>query len=163
MELKDLGFSDWFQERYKEFQQLGYSLARVVAVNKDNYRIRNEEAEIQAEIPGKIMYGAESNLVFPTVGDWVHVQYFNEDTFAIIHEILPRKSLLKRKKAGKKIEYQLIASNIDIAFIVFCFKCQSRVAFFVNFFNDCIINDFTFFMKFLNLNIFFNNLGFGFK
>jgi len=118
MELKDLGFNGWFQERFKESQQLEYSLARVTAVNKDNYIIRNEEAEIPAEITGKIMYGAESNLAFPTVGDWVYVQYFDEDTFAIIREILPRKSLLKRKMAGKKIEYQLIASNIDIAFIV---------------------------------------------
>ncbi|MBT4484928.1 MAG: ribosome small subunit-dependent GTPase A [Candidatus Latescibacteria bacterium] len=120
MELKDLGFSNWFKEKLSESQYSDdtLNLARVVSVNKDNYRIRNEEAEIQAEITGKIMYGAESNLAFPTVGDWVHIQYFNEDTFAIIHEILPRKSLLKRKTAGKKIEYQLIASNIDIAFIV---------------------------------------------
>ena len=118
MELKDLGFNDLFQERFRETQQLEYSLARVIAVNKDNYIVRNEEAEISAEITGKIRYGAESNLAFPTVGDWVFVQYFNEDTIAIIHEILPRKSLLKRKVAGKKIEHQLIASNIDIAFIV---------------------------------------------
>ena len=91
MELKDLGFSDWFRERSGESQQLEHSLVRVIAVNKDNYIIRNEEAEIPAEITGKIMYGAESNLAFPTVGDWVHVQYFDEGTFAIIHRIFPRK------------------------------------------------------------------------
>ena len=49
------------------------------------------------------MYGSESNLDFPTVGDWVYVQYLNEDTFAIIHKIFPRKSFLKRKLAGRKI------------------------------------------------------------
>ncbi|MCW5212746.1 ribosome small subunit-dependent GTPase A, partial [Desulfobulbus sp. TB] len=37
---------------------------------------------------------------------------------AIIHEILQRKSLLKRKTSGKKVEFQLIAANIDVAFIV---------------------------------------------
>ena len=124
MELKDLGFSGWFQERFGDSQQLEYSLARIIAVNKDNYIIRNEKAEVQAEITGKIVYGAESNLDLPTVGDWVYVQYFNEYTFAIIHKILPRKSLLKRKVAGKKIEYQLIASNIDIAFIVQSTDCN---------------------------------------
>lgn len=118
MELKDLGFNDWFRERFNQSQQHDYGLARVIVVNKDNYIIRNEEAAIPAEITGKIMYGAESNFSVPIVGDWVYVQYFDEDTFAVIHEILPRKSLLKRKVAGKKIEYQLIASNIDIAFIV---------------------------------------------
>jgi len=118
MKLEDLGFKNWFRERLGDSQPLKYSLARVIAVNKDNYIIRNEEAEISAEITGKMMYGAQTNLDFPAVGDWVCVQYFNENTLAIIHEILPRKSLLKRKVAGKKIEHQLIASNIDVAFIM---------------------------------------------
>ncbi len=118
MKLEDLGFKNWFRERLGDSQQLEYSLARVIAVNKDNYIIRNEEAEISAEVPGKMMYGAESILDLPAVGDWVCVQYYNQNTLAIIHDILPRKSLLKRKVAGKKIEHQLIASNIDIAFIM---------------------------------------------
>lgn len=118
MKLEDLGFSDWFRERLGDSKSLDYSLARVIAVNKDNYIIRNEEAEVPAEVTGKMMYGAQSSLDLPTVGDWVFVQFFNENTFAIIHEILPKKSLLKRKVAGKKIEHQLIASNIDIAFIM---------------------------------------------
>jgi len=118
MEFKDLGFNDWFKERLLESPQPEFSLARVTTVNKNNFLIRNEDAEIPAEITGKIMYGAETHLDLPTVGDWVYVKYFNQDTFAIIHNILPRKSLLKRKVAGKEIEYQPIASNIDIAFIV---------------------------------------------
>ena len=118
MKLEDLGFDDWFRERWAESQQDEYKVSRVTAVNKDSYIIRNEEAEIPAEVTGKLLYGARSSLDLPTVGDWVCVQYFNQNTLAIIHEILPRKSLLKRKVAGKKIEHQLIASNIDIAFIM---------------------------------------------
>jgi ribosome biogenesis GTPase len=118
MKLEDLGFTDWFQESLKKSQQPEYSLARVITVHKDNYRIRNEKKEIPAEPTGKLIYGAKSNLDLPTVGDWVYVQYFDKKTFAIIHEIFPRKSLLKRKVAGKRIEYQLVASNIEIAFIV---------------------------------------------
>jgi ribosome biogenesis GTPase len=118
MKLEDLGFIDWYQERLGESRPLEYSLARVIAVNKNNYIIRNEKEEIPAEIAGKFMYGTESNLDLPTVGDWVYVQYFNENTFAIIYKIFARKSLLKRKVAGKKIEYQPIAANIDMAFIV---------------------------------------------
>jgi ribosome biogenesis GTPase len=118
MEFEKLGFSDWFLKRSKEFQLHKYKLARVIAVNKDNFIIRNEEKEMPAEVTGKLLYGAESNLDLPTVGDWVHVQYFNDQTFAVIHRVFPRKSLLKRKVAGKKVEYQLIASNIDTAFII---------------------------------------------
>ncbi len=118
MKLADLGFSDWFEERFQKSQQHGYRIARVSAVNKSNYLIRNEDTEITAEVTGKLMHGSETNLDLPVVGDWVSVEYFNENTLAIIHNILPRKSLLKRKVAGKAIEYQPIAANIDTAFIV---------------------------------------------
>ncbi len=45
-------------------------------------------------------------------------QYYDKNSFAIISEIVPRKSVLKRKTSGKKIEYQLIATNIDTGLIV---------------------------------------------
>jgi len=118
MELKDLGFDDWFRKNYQESPIKEHNLARVIAVNKENYIIRNTSKEMLAEITGKMMYEAESNLDLPVVGDWIYAEFFNQDTFAIIRKILPRKSLLKRKVAGQKIEYQPIASNIDIAFIV---------------------------------------------
>ncbi len=44
--------------------------------------------------------------------------FYDENTFSIIHEILQRKSLLKRKTPGKKVDFQLIAANIDVTFIV---------------------------------------------
>lgn len=118
MELEALGFDDWFKKQFEESAYAKSSLARVSTVNKNNYLIRNEYGEIPAEVTGKLMFGAEENLDLPVVGDWVSVEYFNEDTLAIIHNILPRKSLLKRKVAGRGIEYQPIASNIDTAFIV---------------------------------------------
>ncbi|RWX43420.1 ribosome biogenesis GTPase [Candidatus Electrothrix aarhusensis] len=55
---------------------------------------------------------------YPAVGDWVLASFYDDNTLAIIHEILPRKSLLKRKTPGKKVDFQLIAANIDVAFIV---------------------------------------------
>ncbi|MCP4609285.1 MAG: ribosome small subunit-dependent GTPase A [Planctomycetes bacterium] len=118
MELVDIGFSDWFQQKQKDFDKSGYSIARVTAVNRDNYLVRNEVNEVLAEVSGRLMYASESSINLPTVGDWAFVQYYNSDTFAIIDDLLPRKSVLRRKSAGKKIDYQLIASNIDVAFIM---------------------------------------------
>ncbi len=46
------------------------------------------------------------------------VQYYNDGTLAIIHDLFPRKTFLRRKSAGKKVDYQMIASNIDVAFII---------------------------------------------
>jgi ribosome biogenesis GTPase len=54
----------------------------------------------------------------PCVGDWVCVQYHDADTFASIHDVVPRRSFLRRKSPGKNIDFQMIAANIDVAFIV---------------------------------------------
>jgi ribosome biogenesis GTPase len=118
MKLPDLGFDDWFQQRQRELGKGGYSVARVTAVNRDSYLVRNEEAEVLAELAGGFMFSAEPKIGFPVVGDWALVQYYNADTLAIIDDLLPRKTVLRRKVAGKRVDYQMIASNIDTAFIV---------------------------------------------
>jgi ribosome biogenesis GTPase / thiamine phosphate phosphatase len=118
MKIEDLGFDDWFLQESQISENAEYGIARVAAVDKNQFVIRNEKASVVAEVTGKLIYDTISVLDFPTVGDWVKVQYFNKDTFAIIHSILPRKSLLKRKMAGNKVEFQSIAANIDIAFIM---------------------------------------------
>jgi ribosome biogenesis GTPase / thiamine phosphate phosphatase len=117
MELADLGFDNWFQER----RGLGLpdcAVARVTRVDRDRYLVRNEHNEIQAEPTGKLLFSADSSQNLPCVGDWVFVQYHNDGTLAIIHDLLPRRTFLRRKSAGDKVEYQMIASNIDVAFIM---------------------------------------------
>ena len=118
LELKELGFDVWFQEKQEENLESEYRVARVTAVDRASYLVRNESSEVPAEATGRLLYSTESSVDLPCVGDWVYVQYHNSNTLAIIHARFPRKSLLRRKSAGKKIEYQLIASNIDVAFIV---------------------------------------------
>ncbi len=118
MSLEELGFNNWFQEQLDSAKLDDFEIARVVAVEKDSYVINNGQMVVLAELTGKLMFTADSPLDFPAVGDWVYAQYFNDDSLAIIHEILPRKSVLKRKTPGRKIDFQLIAANIDIAFIV---------------------------------------------
>ena len=116
--IKDLGFDTWFEKKIDPHMSEDFKIARIVAVNKDNYLIRNEKSDVLAETTGRLLYQIESSLDYPTVGDWVYVQYFNDDTFAVIEKIFPRKSLLQRKTPGKKIDYQIIAANIDVALII---------------------------------------------
>jgi ribosome biogenesis GTPase len=115
---ESLGFDSWFADHFEQNNSNGFDAARVTAVNKNNYIVSNGISEIKGELTGKFLFDADSQLDFPTTGDWVYVQYFDDNTFAVIHDILPRKTLLKRKSSGKKIDFQLIAANIDIAFIV---------------------------------------------
>ncbi len=116
--LKNLGFDSWSQDNADTVKLTEFEPARVIAVHKDSFVVTNGEYDVFAELVGKFTYSTESPIDFPTVGDWVYAQFYNENTSAIIHEILPRKSLLKRKTPGKTVDIQLIAANIDTAFIV---------------------------------------------
>lgn len=116
--LEKIGFGAWLQEIVAPENLEQFDIARVLAVHKDSYTISNGEVEVLAELVGKIIFNASSPVDYPAVGDWVLANFYDENTFAIIHEILPRKSLLKRKTPGKKVDFQLIAANIDVAFIV---------------------------------------------
>ncbi len=116
--LEAWGFDGWFQQQSNESIKDDFSVARVVEVNKNNFLVCNGQHEIFAEVSGKFMYHVESSMDLPTVGDWVVIQCFDHESLAIIHSILPRKTVLKRKDPGKAVEFQLIAANIDYAFIL---------------------------------------------
>lgn len=91
-------------------------IARVVAQYRGRYRVICKNEEFWAEVTGKAIYQAASQLDFPVVGDLVYIiklEYGN----SIIESILPRINILQRKSAGRN-DSQPIAANIDTAFIV---------------------------------------------
>lgn len=96
----------------------GESIARVTAVDRDQYLIRNAESEVPAKLTGRVAYSSESLADLPCVGDWVCVRYHDSGAHASILDVLPRKSFLRRKRPGSNVEVQMIAANIDVAFIV---------------------------------------------
>ena len=118
MELIELGFDRWFRDQASELREPEQGIARVTVVDRGQYTIRNEHGEVPAKATGKFMYSTESTIDMPCVGDWVCVDYHDSENSASIHTMLPRKSFLRRKSAGKNIEFQMIAANIDVAFIV---------------------------------------------
>lgn len=117
-EIERIGFNGWFKDKIVPSVIMDKQIARVISVNKNSYIVSNGINDIYAELAGKFLYNSESSLDLPTVGDWVYVQLFDDESFAVIHEIFPRKSLLKRKTPGKKIDYQLIGANIDTAIVM---------------------------------------------
>lgn len=115
--IKNLGFDNWFKDKI-DLSKTDLNIVRIISVNKNSFVVSNGVKDIYAELTGKFLFNSEDSLDLPAVGDWVYAQLFDDDELAIIHDILPRKSLLKRKASGKKVEYQLIAANIDIAIIM---------------------------------------------
>ena len=117
-ELKNIGYSDWFSSRADEDKIAAHAIARVVSVHKDSFTITKGGEEVFAELSGNLLYSTDSASELPTTGDWVYADFYDDDTHAIIYGVFPRKTLLKRKAVGKLVDYQLIAANIDVAFII---------------------------------------------
>ena len=88
--------------------------ARVVVEYRGVYKVRSETGEYLARVTGKQMFEALSREDYPAVGDWVTIINLDGEN-AVIRDILPRKTMIK-KKSGDKI--QIIATNIDVAFVV---------------------------------------------
>ena len=116
--LQTLGLDNWLKDKIDLSKTPDFKIARVISVNKNSFVVSNGVKDIYAELTGKFLFNSEDPLDLPAVGDWVYAQLFDDDELAIIHDMLPRKSLLKRKASGKKVEYQLIAANIDTAIIM---------------------------------------------
>nr|MBP9944728.1 ribosome small subunit-dependent GTPase A [Desulfomicrobium sp.] len=113
-----LGFDSWFAAHAPESQPEGCAIARVCAVDRGSYCLRNELGDVPAELAGKLLHQSERAADLPCVGDWVTAQYYDHGRAAIIHQVFARKTFLRRRAAGGSANEQMIAANVDIAFIV---------------------------------------------
>lgn len=120
--IEDLGYDNFFESNRKKLKLDDFQVGRVVAEYKGAYRVKNENGEYLAKITGKRMFEASSREDYPAVGDWVAIAETAKGQ-VVIRGILPRKTLIKRvhgdkDRGGRKNEVQVIAANIDTAFIV---------------------------------------------
>lgn len=123
MNLKRLGFDEYFKTHFREYEERSSIPARIVNEQREQYTVLCEEGSFPAKVPGKIMYMSDQKSDFPAVGDWVAISIV--DGLAKIEGVLPRKSKFSRnvasankKKSGGKTEEQIVASNINTIFIV---------------------------------------------
>lgn len=91
--------------------------AMVIEEHRGSYRVFCEGRVYSAEVSGRYLYESENREDFPAVGDYVKIEPYSENE-CIIHEIHPRKNVLKRKAPGRETEMQIIAANLDLIFIV---------------------------------------------
>lgn len=115
MELNTLGFNA-FIKKHLECQPENTLVGRICSEHKSGYKLYSQKGELTATISGKFRNNCQTKENFPAVGDWVIFEQIDDK--AIIQSILPRKSKFSRKVAGKETQEQIIASNIDTAFIV---------------------------------------------
>jgi ribosome biogenesis GTPase len=71
-----------------------------------------------AEVSGKFRHDARATADFPAVGDWVCLTSPTGTDRAIITRRLERRSTISRKAAGRVVEEQVLAANVDTIFLV---------------------------------------------
>jgi ribosome biogenesis GTPase / thiamine phosphate phosphatase len=114
--LRDLGYTDFFEAARVNSGLTEYPVARVLAEYREAYQVKSADGEFFAKITGKQMFTAQKRVDYPAVGDWVAITELAAGK-AVIRGILTRKSILQKKYSDKQ-ENQIIATNIDNAFIV---------------------------------------------
>jgi ribosome biogenesis GTPase len=117
MTLEDFGYNDDLEKFRVENNLMDFETGRVIAEHKERYHVRTIKGEFEAEITGNLRFTAKSRDDFPAVGDWVTLTSYDSD-FILIHNIFPRFSVIKRQAVGRFGEIQIIAANIDYAFLV---------------------------------------------
>jgi ribosome biogenesis GTPase / thiamine phosphate phosphatase len=117
-DLHKLGWDPFFAKAFEPFNNGEFLPARVAVQHKGHYILYTELGELQGKITGRLRYHANETTDFPAVGDWVVVRARPEEGAATITDILPRRTKFSRKVAGPIPEEQIVAANIDKAFIV---------------------------------------------
>lgn len=117
MTLENLGYNIKLEEYRKEQNLESFNIGRVISEHKERYIVKTCDKEFNAEIVGNLRYSANDRSDFPAVGDWVAISEFGDDK-VLIHSVFPRKTVIERLAIGKKSEKQIIATNVDYAFII---------------------------------------------
>jgi len=119
MELTKLGWNSDLNQQFAPHHAKGLVPARVAVEDKHFFRVWTADAELLAQVSGKCIHEAgRSNSKLPKVGDWVAVKLVPNEEKAVIQAILPRRTRLSRNMAGHGATEQILATNIDTAFMV---------------------------------------------
>jgi ribosome biogenesis GTPase / thiamine phosphate phosphatase len=114
--LEALGWNEFFAAQARKFPD--HAPARVTVEDRHFYRVMVEGGGMRAEVAGRLRHQATGREGFPAVGDWVLLQPRPLERRATIHRILDRRSKLSRKAAGLETQEQILAANINTAFLL---------------------------------------------
>jgi ribosome biogenesis GTPase len=114
--LTTYGWSETLQHDFAPHAAAELVPGRVVAQHRDRYGLVIDAGEITAEISGRLAREADWGG-YPVAGDWVAAGPSPTDGPAIIHHVLPRRTAFTRKAAGRAGEIQVVAANVDVAFL----------------------------------------------
>lgn len=92
-------------------------MARVIEEQRGLSRVAGD-FDGWADVSGRFRHEANAAADFPAVGDWVGVAADPGAERAVIHCRLKRRSTVSRKAAGRAVDEQVLAANVDTIFLV---------------------------------------------
>jgi len=110
--LVKLGFVPFFAQQLSDLSVLESRLGRVVSVQRSVIEVACSDQRRSVELSINLQQAEPIDR--PTVGDWVVL----DETLTRIEQVLERKGLFKRIGSGSTTQFQPIAANIDVVFIV---------------------------------------------
>ena len=115
--LNDLGYDSQLDTFIQSHDLADFEIGRIIRESKKKYVVKTELSNYNSQISGKLRHEAKNRSDHPAVGDWVAIKPMEKDQ-AIIHEVLPRKTIIERQAIGRFGKKQTIATNVDVAFVM---------------------------------------------
>ena len=117
MSLEPFGWNEEVEENWRALAEPELAPARVLAQHRGVYAVRTAGEERDAEVSGRLQRSA-SRGGLPVTGDWVALRLPAGDGTALVEHVLPRRTAFVRKAAGEADVEQVLAANLDVAFLV---------------------------------------------
>lgn len=117
MQLALLGWNQRFAAAFTNHASAGLVPGRVIQQFNHLYTVATEGGEIRAQLSGRLRYEAAPQQL-PVTGDWVALRIPSNQGAAQVMAVLPRVTRFSRRAAGKGDREQVIAANLDYAFLV---------------------------------------------
>lgn len=118
MTLEELGFHRALEEAFASYRVAGYLPGRVTIPHRGICWVFTERGEVEATVAGRLRRSGAGLEGLPAAGDWVALTAPSGDGRGRIEAVLPRASRFVRKAPGKGNEAQVVAANVDTAFVV---------------------------------------------
>jgi ribosome biogenesis GTPase len=114
--LASLGWDAAFAHAFRPYESAGLVPARVAVRHHGPCVVLTELGALGGMPSGKL---GEADL--PAVGDWVAARPLPGERRTIIEAVLPRRTAFLRQEAWRRTAAQVLAANVDVAFVVSAF------------------------------------------
>jgi ribosome biogenesis GTPase len=114
-QLEQFGWTDELHQKWRVLAEPGLVPARVIADFGTSLKLATP-AVVTAELSGKLAHYTAPEFT-PKVGDWVGVRIASSGS-SVVEVLIPRRNEIARKVAGRQVTKQIMAANVDIAFVL---------------------------------------------